>query len=153
MNAAGLDRNLEILSNNKVRKEQAAKDDTLVILPKGSLARSARTRRQMEALMLENTTIQGGRLEPLDKQLLLMSGDVKDSDWKAEKATAAALETRWIALLLKLYSEPYRTVRGNLESLARISSRLDTYGGILSENCDLKGVKNGSAKSFPRAYI
>ena len=36
MNAAGLDRNLEILSNNKVRKEQAAKDITL-ILPKGSL--------------------------------------------------------------------------------------------------------------------
>ena len=37
MNAAGLDRNLEILSNHKARKEQAAKDDTLVILPKGSL--------------------------------------------------------------------------------------------------------------------
>ena len=146
MNAAGLDRNLEILSNNKVRKEQAAKDDTLVILPKGSLVAVQDLDGRWRRLCSKILPYKGGRLEPLDKQLLLMSGDVKDSDWKAAKATAAALETRWIALLLKLYSEPYRTVRGNLESLARMYSLLDTYGGILSENCDLKGVKTAAQR-------
>ena len=79
--------------------------------------------------MLENTTIQGGRLE-LDKQLLVMSGNVKDSDWKAAKATAAALETRWIALLLKLYSEPYRTVRGTVRVLGQNVQFVDTYGAF-----------------------
>ena len=52
---------------------------------------------------------------------------------KAAKAASAALETRWIALLLKLYSEPHRAVRGNLEFLARMYTFFDIYGKVLSD--------------------
>ena len=128
-----LDRNLKILSNKKEKRGKEVEDDSIELIDKKCIVAVTELDNRWRKLCAKILPYNGGRLDTLEKQLLLMSGEVKDSDWKAAKAASAALETRWIALLLKLYSEPHRAVRGNLEFLARMYTLFDIYGKVLSD--------------------
>ncbi len=141
-----LDRNLKILSSTKVKKEKQERDDNVELIDVKYIVAVKDLDKRWRQLCAKILPYNGGRLDTLEKQLLLMSGEIRDSDWKAAKAASAALETRWIALLLKLHSEPHRIVRGNLESLARMYTLFDMYGGQVSDANKSKGIIKTAAE-------
>jgi predicted metal-dependent HD superfamily phosphohydrolase len=130
-----LDGSLKILSGKeKLRQKQLADNRVKILPPEMKRVQVKDLDARWRALCGRILPYQGGRLTQLEEQLLVLSGEIEGTDWKAASAASAALETNWIALLLKLHSDSQRVVRGTLAQLATMHSLFDAFGGDIFSN-------------------
>ena len=130
---ATLDKHLKVLSGNREQKSKQREDEEVVILPPSvKQVHVQELDGRWRKLCGRILPYKGGRLSQLEEQLLVLSGEIADRDWRAASAAVAAMETRWVALLLKLHSDPKRVVRGNLSRLAEMYTLLDAFGSDIA---------------------
>ena len=89
---ATLDKHLKVLSGNREQKSKQREDEEVVILPPSvKQVHVQELDGRWRKLCGRILPYKGGRLSQLEEQLLVLSGEIADRDWRAASAAVAAI--------------------------------------------------------------